>query len=173
MFKPKKHMTGLFLFGTLWFWLLSVIAFIFIITSLEHRRYGGTGATWVMLLFFGVLYLWGGNTLSSIGEYLSQNPIRSLLYGLGYITTGIVWSFVKWYYFLLNYKEKVDRSYANWRNYIPKASDNKGKIIAWMTYWPMSGVWTIINDPIRRIYDRIYKRIGRVYDKISDRIFKD
>ena len=42
-----------------------------------------------------------------------------------------------------------------------------------MTYWPISASWTIINDPIRRMYNSIFKRLDKVYVKISDKVFKD
>lgn len=166
-------MGALFVFGTLGFWLLSVIAFIIIILALENKRWGGTGATLTMIGFFAALWFFGGQTLREASDFITQHPIKCTLNILGYIVVGIVWSFVKWYYFLLNYKEKVDRTYQNWRNYIPKVVDNKGKIIAWMTYWPMSALWTIINDPVRRMYDKIYRKLGKVYQKISDNVFKD
>ena len=54
----------------------------------------------------------------------------------------------------------------------PKAARHKGEIIFWMSYWPFSAVWTIIHDPITRLYRFIYHRIAVVFDGISRSMFK-
>lgn len=55
----------------------------------------------------------------------------------------------------------------------PLVSRNKGKIIGWMTYWPWSGLWMLINDPIRRIFRYLYEHISGLLQRMSDRIFAD
>ena len=162
-----------FLFGTIGFWLLAAIAFILVMLSLENKRWGGTGATLTMVLFFVTLYYLGGQTLPSFFSFIKDNPITCILYVLGYVSIGVIWSFVKWYYFLLNYKDTIDKRNPDWKKWIPQASSYKGRIIAWMTYWPMSALWTIINDPIRRLFNRLHKKLDKVYQKISDRVFRD
>ena len=160
---------SLFIFGTIWFWILSVITFLLISISLENRKWGNFGATLTIIGFLITLYFFGGQTLGNFISYIINHPLSTIVNIAGYIFIGIIWSFVKWYYFLLNFKDsKSGKDYDQWKSYIPKVSDNKGKIISWMTYWPMSAAWTIINDPFRRIYFRIEK----VYQKISDRVFK-
>lgn len=54
----------------------------------------------------------------------------------------------------------------------PKTSENKLRIIFWMSYWPFSGIWTLINDPITRFYNFLYRRLGAAFDKMSDHMFK-
>jgi hypothetical protein len=55
----------------------------------------------------------------------------------------------------------------------PLALDNKSRILSWMTYWPWSALWTLLNDPVRRLMRRIYYRIKGILQGISDKIFKD
>jgi len=55
----------------------------------------------------------------------------------------------------------------------PLVRNHKGRVIAWMSYWPWSLFWTILNDPIRRLMRRIYYRIKGILQGISDRVFKD
>ena len=55
---------------------------------------------------------------------------------------------------------------------VPKAHDHKGDILMWMTYWPFSSLWTLINDPIRKIFRTIYTNIASSLQAISDRMFK-
>ncbi len=53
----------------------------------------------------------------------------------------------------------------------PKAYDNKGKIVFWMSYWPFSATWTLINDPVTRFYNFLYRRLGAAFDHISHSMF--
>ena len=49
----------------------------------------------------------------------------------------------------------------------------KGRIIAWGGYWPPSMVWTILNDPLRRIGNWIYRMLGSTLKRISDSAWKN
>jgi len=70
------------------------------------------------------------------------------------------------------FKEFASREHGvNLSSFPPKANDNKGKIIFWMSYWPFSATWTLINDPITRLYRFIYRRLGAVFEKISHAMF--
>jgi hypothetical protein len=55
----------------------------------------------------------------------------------------------------------------------PKVGRHKMRIYIWIAYWPWSLVWTMINDPVRKIFNRIYKSISGYLQSISDRYFKD
>ena len=60
-----------------------------------------------------------------------------------------------------------------WEITKPMASRCKGKIVAWMTYWPWSALWTLINDPVRRFFSWAYGQLSGMLQGISDRAFKD
>lgn len=55
----------------------------------------------------------------------------------------------------------------------PLASDNKSKIIAWMSLWPFSLIGTVINDPVRRFFTFCFNRLKSSYQAISNHVFKD
>ncbi|HTM68611.1 MAG TPA: hypothetical protein VL426_04885 [Candidatus Binatia bacterium] len=55
---------------------------------------------------------------------------------------------------------------------IPKAGDHKGRIMTWMCYWPWSMVWTLINDPVKRLFKQIYLQIQGLLQSISNRAFR-
>ncbi len=55
----------------------------------------------------------------------------------------------------------------------PLARRYKGRITAWMTYWPWSALWTLINDPVRRFFCWVYEQLSGVLQAISDRAFQD
>lgn len=53
----------------------------------------------------------------------------------------------------------------------PRARDNKARILTWTIYWPWSFVWTIIDDPLKKFFKYIYKKLQAVYQKIADKIY--
>ena len=53
----------------------------------------------------------------------------------------------------------------------PKIVHNKARFILWMSAWPLSAAWTLINDPARRLYNFIYYRLAKNLQAISDRAF--
>jgi hypothetical protein len=55
----------------------------------------------------------------------------------------------------------------------PKIAKHKMQMYVWIAYWPWSFVWTMINDPVRKIFRAIYNRIAGMLQAISDSLFKD
>lgn len=54
----------------------------------------------------------------------------------------------------------------------PQASNNKGSIIMWITYWPISVIWYIIGDLMKDLGLALYKMVGGNFQKMSDAKFK-
>jgi hypothetical protein len=54
----------------------------------------------------------------------------------------------------------------------PRVRSNKGRILRWMTFWPVSLIWSIINDFVKRIFRSIYHRIAGVLQRMSDNMFR-
>jgi hypothetical protein len=165
-----------FVIGSFWFWLLVVVAYVLITICLEYPRWGGSGATLIFILSFAALWFWGGTFVSDLFSFIADNKLLSILMFAGYFLVGIVWSFVKWYFYLLNCRDKISAQIESNRTYyssIPTAKDNKGRIISWMTYWPMSIVWTIFNDPIKRMCKYFYQIFESWYQGISNKVFAD
>lgn len=151
-----------------------------------------------------------------------------------YLIIGVVWSFIKWFSYLVKYREDWQKAknadadnkklwielkkedlvsglsfnqnvrYKNrnednlfappsndeeWEQYYkanypsyeklsrkfkkPLASANKARITAWMAFWIFSMFGTIINDPIRRLFNFAFSSLKELYQKMSDKIFKD
>jgi hypothetical protein len=149
---------GLFLFGTIWFWLFWAVATVVIICSLEteHFMWGN------MFAFVGALLIYlsfshiapGVLTLGNIG----------IAVGL-YLAAGGIWSLFKWWRHcrqeLEATKEKIahqpdrfDYHQSDLRNQV-SASQNKGRICAWITYWPWSCFWNISRDAINTVFDAL------------------
>ena len=56
---------------------------------------------------------------------------------------------------------------------MPSGTDNKSLIITWISYWPLSLIATLLNNPFRRLWLFIYRLCSGVYDKISISHAKD
>lgn len=42
----------------------------------------------------------------------------------------------------------------------------KSAITSWIIYWPLSGLWFLINDPIKRFANYLYSQFKHIYSKI-------
>lgn len=54
----------------------------------------------------------------------------------------------------------------------PSVRDHKAKIMRWMAFWPVSMIWSVINDLVKRIFKSIYYHVAVSLQKISDRLYK-
>lgn len=147
----------------------------------------------------------------SITDFVHEHGIWTLAYAGVYVGVGVVWSFVKWFSYLMGfrdaYREMKDgffkannlsadsvvpenlreafaqyaRTKAPWgsgyRNDLvfltrPRASKNKGRITAWACYWPFSFVGTLLNDPVRRIFNFLFNQFKALYQRMADHILR-
>ena len=75
----------------------------------------------------------------------------------------------------VEWKKKLDdaKRYANSRNLgeAPLVRSHKAQILRWMSFWPISMIWGLINDFVRRVCKAIYNRISKFLQRVSDNIF--
>ena len=83
------------------------------------------------------------------------------------LRTGVLVGEVKW-----SWQDYIKHNYHGNKITKPLARRYKGQIITWMTYWPWSALWTLINDPIRRFFRWVYEQLSGVLQAISDRAFQ-
>lgn len=55
----------------------------------------------------------------------------------------------------------------------PEASKKKTLVTAWIAYWPVSLIGTLLNNPFRRFFEYVYENISGFYDKITNKYQKD
>jgi hypothetical protein len=55
----------------------------------------------------------------------------------------------------------------------PKYKDHKGRIFLWACYWPWSMFWTILNDPLKKVWDGIIWVVRGLLERISASSFRD
>lgn len=204
------------------FFSLLVIGIVLITWFDETEKRIGLSHTIFVLLLLLIVHKMNFKT-----EDVLQNSNLILKYVGIYILAGIVWAFVKWYFYLKNilhdYKlikeealkewEIISKEgpqgkhtlqsiiYETWRDshqyysknlkieragnfiesfpaksneyklIIPEASKNKSLIVSWIIHWPISLIWTMINDPVRKFVSFMFEKIKGIFQRMSDSIF--
>lgn len=118
---------------------------------------------------------------ADIWGWFKDNYLLLPIYVSAYLLLGVGWSIVKWIGFLVKFNQKREDAIKSSKSLnftykdtnlwdTPKASDYKNKIIAWMCWWPVSMIGTILNDPVRRMLTFVYDRLSGVYQKLANKI---
>jgi hypothetical protein len=175
-------MWTLFAIGTIGFWAALVIAFITIAVLIENSKSGGSRSTFVCFVTLLAFYVLGaGQDIRNVWAFAVGNPLAVALAFLVYIILGASWSLAKWYFFVLRKRDefveyKKTHGYTiterELRGAIPSAGYYKGRITSWMFYWPFSALFTAVNEPVRRVFLRIYDAFSRSFDEISKKVFE-
>lgn len=137
--------------------------------------------------YLGLLYLFGYVSISNL-----VNQSGWILYvGIPlYIASGVLWGVIKWFLFVkreaTRYKEKrqkflqlmgcldadintlvpqnMKRDWGRVGHHIKSNSkDHKWRIITWMAYWPMSMLWSIIDEPWRYLYEYLSSLFHKIF----------
>ena len=181
-----------------WWWILFAAIVIADIWFLEADN--GTGATFSLILFGLAMFFFGNwnpfpwmaaNPLSTVGIVVGY-------FAAGTVWSVIKWYFhclnvrdryneVKAEFFTEHgiTGSKIPMTLKKqWENQItwirglgsskeipPSAAKNKSTILMWMTHWPFSAVWTLLNDPIKRVFIWIYSYVAGALQTISNRLF--
>ena len=151
------------------FWLIAIawciLTIVFVDDGEDGNDSNGIGATVTFCLTALLLYFLGD---ANIKAFYSFSFYGILKFIASYFIIGIIWSFIKWYLLLLRKKETIINCES-----IPSAKNYKKDIIVWMSYWPWSMVWTILNDPIKRFFNYVYLKFSTLYQKLADMMFED
>jgi len=208
-----------------WVFFTLIISGIIVITVLHEKE---TGLGWAHTLFVLIACLIAYK-MDYTYQSIVENPTVFLKYIGMYVAAGVVWAFLKWFFYLKGISAGYDRIKKNAMSYyngmseslksektlkdaiyerwqyepnqckglkikqrrsraegkgsqefiigyeveIPTASDNKAIIVSWITHWPISAIWTVINDPIKKVINYIFEQIKGLFQKMSNRIFRN
>lgn len=159
-------------FGTIWFWLVILVASGLIIASTEDEQTNWGANIWFVITLLALYFFGNSEFFKSVGTFMLNNPVSVILIFAGYIAAGTIWSIAKWFFYLKGIRNAYeDRSYFNIENY--KVKEHKERITHWMIYWPLSAIWTIINDPVKKSFEFVLSQFGGLYDKMSEKILGD
>jgi len=162
-------MLTLFMVGTFWFFFLLGAAFITLLAIMENSKNPGSWTTFSLIVLGTILYFLGAKDfVLEIISYPKYHPGYFLAGFAGYYIGGFLYAFMKWYYYLKSaYERGARNSYGKY-----DAKNNKGMIIAWATYWPISIIWTVINQPVKRLFGFLFDKIIDKFQNQTDKIFK-
>jgi hypothetical protein len=191
-------------FGAWPFWVFLAAFAIIEIACVEFEKAGI--ATWVAILAAGLLIAFGPQEW---GPWLLHHPLTILKWIGYYIASGVVWSLIKWFFFVWKARDELksekeeflknagpkgtpllmfadavqqDQFYRDFgsshRRYkidadhpYPTAARHKGRILFWMSYWPFSAIWTLLHEPVTRLYRFLYRRLSGLFDGIAVKMF--
>lgn len=184
--------------GTVWFWIVIGFFIIFELVCAEDAL--GWAIGW-FLLFTG--FLWLGGAFAGLGAFVVAHPFDTIGYVAGYLFVGFLWTFVKWWRFLVNSQEDYNRARAEFmqeegldpdepipadqfdtfrrRHGISNVhdlehltfDDQRERICGWAVFWPFSVVFTAVNDPVRRVLLFAIDSFKSVYKEIGDAVQKN
>lgn len=165
---------------------IAVVVFVIccVLTETEHWRWTTLVviASCIAVQFLDVVNLWG---------HVRERTLATALTVLGYLALGVVWSFVKWLSFLLAFRRARRRAretpprpgyHDSWHlgtyrgqllGKVPKAADNKGRIVVWVSYWPFSLLGTLVSDPLHLFVRYLFECLSSSYQRVADYIFRD
>ena len=194
--------------------ILGILFVLFVLECilLEVDKFGTATVTLIVsLVAFGVAghLHWLG--LPSLLDFVRDHGVWTLAYVGAYVGVGIGWSFVKWFSYLMSFRDAfreqktafctqsgLDASASipedklkefdsflgqnvGWssshRGQLlsrerPRASKNKARITAWACYWPFSFVGTLLNDPVRRLFNFLFNQFKALYERMSNFVFR-
>ena len=166
-------MITLFLMSNIWFDFFMLLTLVALLIFTESGKVGlATITTFVPLLllqFYGHV---------KILTWIYCHPSLLFLYLLGYIIIGFFYSLIKWKLYISklakdcrSYYTKADGPLKN-RADVPRVRDNSKRIIGWMEFWPVSLIWTVINDPLRRIVEVVFEKTEQLFQNIANKEFE-
>lgn len=174
----------LFIWGTFWFWTLIIVGFITVTYFVEKQRSNGWGALLTALALGVILFFFGSKEpITNTVSYIVHHPFTVLALIAGYFVAGTVWSMVKWYFHLKKLQRlgqwptKYEDTSVDFRDrkqvpVAPVAKDHRSDILMWMSWWPFSALWTLIDNPFRRVFEWIFNSLEGTFNSISQRVFK-
>jgi hypothetical protein len=191
-------MLELFVIGSFWFWILILIEILVLFVFIEHEN--GWGATISFLLCLALLQWAGNANIIDFATEspLKLLALVIVYFGLGTVW-GVIkwWIFCKDRVdrfrdfkeeFLVSkgldpnsamspelkteLKERLDRDRYDEDNLGKPARvrDNKGNLIRWMSFWPISMVWSLCNDFIKKVFKQIVQWMTTFLQNMSNKI---
>jgi hypothetical protein len=121
-----------------------------------------------------------------------ENPALLVAIVPTYIALGTGWSLIRWWLYVSRIRDQFLDAKSDWQaknkgtdddwwcswpgeewaaKIPPLASQHKEIITLWILYWPWSMVWTLVDDPFRRLAQWAYRKIQHSYVWITNKIF--
>jgi len=150
-------------------WIIVCVEFLFLMVCDEFEWFPGA-------LFSIIVAICLINWLVGIPvfKYIYDNPF-------------VIWSFAKFWFYLRKCvrrttkevldnpayyhegdKSKPIRKQIEDASAFPRMSQCKAKITFWMINWPPSMLWTLINEPVRKIFKEMYRLFSKIFESMRE-----
>lgn len=100
---------GLFVVGTLWFWLLVLSVCVVLTLAVEYSRPG-----WATLSVLGSLFLLSVFGNFNVFQLAAHHPVQALECVGAYVLVGALWSVAKWWFYVRAARERFDDAKEGW-----------------------------------------------------------
>jgi hypothetical protein len=179
----------LFSAGSWVFWTVSILISLFVIGLLDDHD---ETSKWLVLMFL----LIGG--IAGLNMFVASISFKAILAYVGiYLASGIIWSLFKWWLRGKKYSNELNvlstqvaqqknsmehNAASEFRHKVNKvrraltASENKGRITAWICFWP----WSLLKTCTFNLFDNLFEVLRGVYSymtkdtlKAADTLYED
>lgn len=159
--------------------ILGVIFVVFLIAG---------GLAYHTLVVASCVLMWHMVLNLHVVSWIWNHPWKTIFYTSGYFLVGAVWSVAKWWFRetekarlakIAYDKDSLFSKPEPWADFIkhkkgdPADRYSRSDIVVWIVWWPFSALYTLLNDPIRRLARRIYTELLKTYQRISDHVWKE
>lgn len=189
---PVFELQAFFVFGTIAFWALAIAAVITMVSLIEYER--ESTATITLLVFLFALQFFGNIKVFTM---IFQRPYLLAPFLFVYFICGLIWAGGKIYLdgrekhekceelmvgFLTarkidpSTKPMPDYLRAEWAVHLYEHGlperflirNYKNRILFWMMHWPWHFGWSLLKDPVRRLFEALYRLTADYLQKIAD-----
>ncbi len=180
-----------FLVFGLWWWIALAIELV-ALTCFVVNEEGGR-AFWAIAIYLVVMNLFGDMNLFS---WLKSHPLDLLRYAGIYLALGALWSLVKLIAAAHDLKEKWNKEREKWiDNYtsdlltaeekqsawmdhirgnsdyrVPRFNDYTERIIFWISYWPISFMWSVLSDFLTKLGRQVFRLVSGIWESVFNRV---
>lgn len=143
-----------------------IVFMIYMLWCASHER--NIAANIVLIIIAVILYFTKYNVIYT---WMIDNPFDTLLLTVCYFTIGLTWSIIKFWIYMNDVSKRViqeaqlDKTDEQIERDIRYKID-KDKIIFWISYWPISIIWSLFSDVLTNIGSFIVNKWSSLFDKI-------
>ncbi len=134
----------------------------------------------------------------SFPQWIQLNVGNLVKWGLIYIAIGVVYSIIKYILYLTDKRRKFDREFNKFKskndinsnitidnlpsihkracfedmrwNRLPDLYSSTRNIVFWIGYWPWSAFWTLLNNPLKWLFEEIKEMLSGMFKGLHKRI---
>lgn len=182
---------------TFWFMVPSFIIFCILLFCAAEENPGL--AVIVTVIYLALIQICSN---VNIIEWISLNTWTFIKYVILYVIIGVVFSVAKFWFYLMEkrrmfdmkFREFLDKRgildkgytfknlpgeytsdcYMEMRNYeLPDIYQSTRHITFWMGYWPIVGLWTLINNPLKWLWEELKHQLSQLFQSTHKKILGD